>query len=308
MDNQPIVIDAEHEGMRVDKYISDAFTELTRSFAQKLIEKGQVTVNSKPIKANHKLKIGEELSVIIPTPTALEVQAQDIAIEVIYEDEQLLVVNKPQGMVVHPAAGNYDKTLVNALLHHCGDSLSGINGVMRPGIIHRIDKDTSGLLLVAKTNEAHLGLSEQIKEHSLTREYITLVNGNVKNDSGIINAPVGRNPNDRKKMCITQKGKEAVTNYYVLERFGGYTLVRCRLKTGRTHQIRVHMSYIGHSVVGDKVYGIKKERFSLNGQLLHAACVGFIHPKTAEYMEFHSPLPPYFEHVLKILQENLKKE
>ena len=239
----------------------------------------------------------------MPEPIELEIKAENISLDIVYEDNDMLVVNKPQGMVVHPAAGNYTGTLVNALLYHCGDSLSGINGEKRPGIVHRIDKDTSGLLLVAKNDNAHQKLSSQIKEHSLTRAYKALVHGNIKQDSGRIDAPIGRHPSDRKKMTITDKNsREAVTNFRVLERYGRYTFVECILETGRTHQIRVHMSKNGHPIVGDKTYGVKKEEFNLTGQLLHAYKVGFIHPVSGEYMEFVSELPDYYMNVLDRLR------
>jgi len=286
-------------GQRADKFIADN-TELTRSHIQKLIEDGNVTVDGKAVKSNTKLKDGQNIEIIIPDPVALETVAEDIDLDIVFEDEYMLVVNKPQGMVVHPAAGNYTGTLVNALLAHCGDSLSEINGVIRPGIVHRIDKDTSGLLLVAKNNEAHISLAEQIKEHSLTRKYIALVHGNVKEDEGTINAPIGRHHSDRKKMCVTDKNsKNAVTHYTVTERYNGYTFIECRLETGRTHQIRVHMASKGHPVIGDPVYGPKKSRFNEKGQLLHARTVGFIHPKTKEYMEFNTEIPERFLKYLK---------
>ena len=232
-----------------------------------------------------------------------EAKAENIPLDIVYEDNDLLVVNKPKGMVVHPAAGNYDGTLVNALLYHCGDSLSGINGVLRPGIVHRIDKDTSGLLIVAKNDESHKFLSGQIKEHSFTREYEAVVWGSVREDEGTVNAPIGRNPNDRKKMCITQKNsKEAVTHYSVIARYKGYTHIRCVLETGRTHQIRVHMASLGHPVAGDLVYGVKNEKVAFEGQCLHAKKIGFVHPATGEYMEFDSELPEYFKNFLTKLR------
>lgn len=285
---------------RIDVYLSGVLENTTRSHIQRLIEENNIEVDKKPIKANYKLKSGDVVSVKIPEAKDISVDAENIPLDIVYEDNDMLVVNKPQGMVVHPGAGNYEGTLVNALLFHCKDSLSGINGEKRPGILHRIDKDTSGLLLVAKNDYAHVGLAEQIKEHSLTREYKALVHGNVKSDSGTIDAPIGRSDKDRKKMTITYKNsKEAVTHYQVLERYDGYTLLKLRLETGRTHQIRVHMSKNGHPVVGDKTYGIKKEQFNLKGQLLHAYKVGFIHPVTKKYLEFESKLPEYFEDIIK---------
>lgn len=284
---------------RIDKFISSKLDGVTRSYVQKLIDDGNVLVDGKVVKSNHKLKVGQNIVMDIPEAKSLDIKAEDIKLDIVYEDEHMLVVNKPQNMVVHPAAGNYEGTLVNALMHHCGDSLSGINGVIRPGIVHRIDKDTSGLLLVAKDDETHLGLSEQIKEHSLTRKYVAIVHGNFKNDEGTVDAPIGRHPTDRKRMCITEKNsKNAVTHYRVLKRFAEYSLVECKLETGRTHQIRVHMASIGHPVMGDKTYGVKKEKYNLSGQLLHAKIVGFIHPITKEYMEFETEIPERFEKFL----------
>ena len=287
------------ENIRIDKFIAAHLESVTRSHIQKLIDEGNVLVDGKTVKSNYKLKSGQNIEVNVPEAKQLDIKAEDIALDIVYEDEHLLVVNKPQNMVVHPAAGNYEGTLVNALMHHCGDSLSGINGVIRPGIVHRIDKDTSGLLLVAKDDATHIGLSEQIKEHSLTRKYIAIVHGNFKNDEGTVDAPIGRHPTDRKKMCITEKNsKNAVTHYRVLQRFTEYTLVECKLETGRTHQIRVHMASLGHPVLGDKTYGVKKEKYNLSGQLLHAKIVGFIHPITREYMEFETDIPDRFKKFL----------
>ena len=295
---------SEGEEGRLDKYLSDKLEDMTRSDLKKLISDDKaVLVNGNPAKPNYKLKPGDIIELAVPEPIELEIKAENIPLDIVYEDNDMLVVNKPQGMVVHPAAGNYTGTLVNALLYHCGDSLSGINGEKRPGIVHRIDKDTSGLLLVAKNDNAHQKLSSQIKEHSLTRAYKALVHGNIKQDSGRIDAPIGRHPSDRKKMTITDKNsREAVTNFRVLERYGRYTFVECILETGRTHQIRVHMSKNGHPIVGDKTYGVKKEEFNLAGQLLHAYKVGFIHPVSGEYMEFVSELPDYYMNVLDRLR------
>ena len=294
--------DAENIGERIDKFISDSAEEISRSYAAKLCTDGLVTVNGKALGKNYKIKGGEEISADIPEPEELSLVPENIPLDIVYEDDDVIVINKPQGMVVHPAAGNESGTLVNALLYHCGESLSAINGVIRPGIVHRIDKDTSGLLVAAKNNEAHLKLSEQLKERKALRKYNALVNGNIKEDFGTVNKPIGRSPSDRKKMAIVQGGREAVTHYSVLERFGRYTLIECVLETGRTHQIRVHMASLGHSIVGDKVYGVKKERFNLNGQLLHARTIGFVHPKTGGMMEFSAPLPDYFEAVLEKLR------
>lgn len=302
-----ITINAENNrGQRIDVFLSEKLDGMSRSRVQKLIEQGHITVGDGTVRANYKVRENDCIRVEIPDAGAVEIKAENIPLDIVYEDDCMLVVNKPQGMVVHPAAGNYDGTLVNALMAYCGNTLSGINGEIRPGILHRIDKDTSGLLLVAKNDTAHIGLSEQIKRHSLTREYLALVHGNIKNDSGTIDAPIGRDEKDRKKMTITQKNsRNAVTHYSVLERFGKYTFIKCRLETGRTHQIRVHMSKNGHPVVGDKVYGVKKEEFSLNGQLLHAYRVGFIHPVTGEYMEFSREVPDYFEDVLERLRRKV---
>lgn len=285
--------------VRLDVFVAE-IGEITRSRAAKLLEDGAVLVNGKIAPKNLKLSFGDEVILNLPDPVSYDITAEDIALDIVYEDNDLLVVNKPKGMVVHPAAGNFDGTLVNALMHHCGDSLSGINGVMRPGIVHRIDKNTSGLLMVAKNDIAHNGLAEQIKEHSFTREYEAVVYGNLKNDKGTIDAPIGRHPVKRKQMAVTDKGsKHAITHYTVIERFGDFTHVRLRLETGRTHQIRVHMAYIGHPVAGDDVYGPKKVITSLSGQCLHAKKVGFIHPITNKYLEFESDLPDYFTKFLK---------
>ena len=305
MENDEIkLLEVSEEEGRLDKYLSDKLENMTRSYLKKLISDDKaVLVNGNPAKPNYKLKPGDIIDLAVPEPIELEIKAENIPLDIVYEDNDMLVVNKPQGMVVHPAAGNYTGTLVNALLYHCGDSLSGINGEKRPGIVHRIDKDTSGLLLVAKNDNAHQKLSSQIKEHSLTRAYKALVHGNIKQDSGRIDAPIGRHPSDRKKMTITDKNsREAVTNFRVIERYGRYTFVECILETGRTHQIRVHMSKNGHPIVGDKTYGVKKEEFNLAGQLLHAYKVGFIHPVSGEYMEFVSELPDYYMNVLDRLR------
>ena len=289
----------EEAGIRVDKLLSDRISSITRSHIQKLIEGADVTISGSSVKTNYKVKAGDEIIVTIPEVDETEILPEDIPINIVYEDDDMLVVDKPQGMVVHPAVGNYTGTLVNALMYRCGDTLSGINGEKRPGILHRIDKDTSGLLMIAKNDRAHIGLSQQIKEHSLTRAYKALVHGGFSADTGTIDAPIGRDLNDRKKMTITDRNsREAVTHYKVLERLGKYTFIECVLETGRTHQIRVHMSHNGHPIVGDKTYGVKKEEFKLAGQLLHAYKIGFIHPVKDEYMEFESPLPDYFKRVL----------
>ena len=284
-------------GSRIDKYISDNIADLTRSAVQGLITGGQVTADGKAVSKNYKIRGGEEITVEIPDPQLMDAVPEDIPLNIVYEDADLLVVNKPKGMVVHPAHGNYNGTLVNALLHHCGDSLSGINGVIRPGIVHRIDKDTSGLLIVAKNDKSHLHLAEQIKAHSFTREYEAVACGAFKDTEGTIDAPIGRHKTDRKKMCVTtENSRNAVTHYTVLKQYGGYAHVRLRLETGRTHQIRVHLAYIGHPVLGDGVYG--KPYKGIEGQCLHARKIGFIHPSTGEYMEFTSELPDYFSSIL----------
>ena len=292
---------------RIDKLIAESSTGISRSLAAKLCEEGRVSVSGKAVSKNYKTKSGDVITIDMPEAEVVEAVPQDIPLDIVYEDADVIVVNKPQGMVVHPAAGNPDGTLVNALMFHCGDSLSAINGVIRPGIVHRIDKDTSGLLIAAKNDAAHNALAAQLKERKALRKYLALVNGNIKEDELTINKPLGRNPADRKKMAIVIGGREAVTHVKVLERFGQYTLVECVLETGRTHQIRVHMTSIGHSIVGDKTYGIKKEKFNLDGQLLHAATIGFVHPRTQELMEFQADIPDYFKSVLETLRKNLRK-
>lgn len=307
MTDYSFIIDSENAGVRIDKFLSDEIEELTRSSLVNLIADGNVKVNNKEVSKNYKLKSGDNIAVSVPEPVEYEAEAENIPLDIVYEDNDLLVVNKPKGMVVHPAAGNYTGTLVNALLYHCKDNLSGINGVLRPGIVHRIDKDTSGLLLVAKNDKAHNSLAEQIKEHSLTREYEAIVFGNIKDDTGVIDAPIGRHHSDRKKMAVTDKNsKNAVTHYKVLERLKGYTYIKFKLETGRTHQIRVHCAYIGHPVSGDKVYGVKNEKTNMESQCLHARKIGFIHPSTGEYMEFVSDLPNYFSDYL-IKLRNISK-
>ena len=298
-------IKADMGGVRIDKLLISYFPEFTRSNIQNYIEKGLVSVNGQVVKANFKPKVNDEIVFIVPDPVTLDVKAEEIPLDIVYEDDDVLVINKPRGMVVHPAAGNYEGTLVNALLGYCKDSLSEINGVIRPGIVHRIDKDTSGLLLVAKSNRAHLSLAEQIKEHSAKREYLALAIGEVKED-GTVNAPIGRSDKDRKKMAVTLKNsKEAVTHYYVKERYEGFTLLHCVLETGRTHQIRVHLSHIGKPILGDNVYGPKKQKFSLDGQLLHAFKITFCHPVTGKEMTFTSELPEYFCEILGKLSKKV---
>jgi len=303
MQTKRLVVEEQNIGMRLDKYLAEAEAELTRSAAVRLIEDGLVTVNGKVPNKNIKLNVGDEVSLSIPDPVLPEAIPEPIPLEIVYEDNDLLVVNKPRGMVVHPAAGHENGTLVNALLYHCGSSLSGINGVLRPGIVHRIDRDTSGLLIVAKNDFAHHLLAEQIKEHSFTRKYQAVVCGNVRDDEGTIDAPIGRHHTDRKKMAVTQKNsRNAVTHYRVLQRFGNYTHLELILETGRTHQIRVHTAYIGHPVAGDPVYGGKKYLVSLNGQCLHAYYISFVHPRTGQTLTFSSPLPDYFTDFLNKLK------
>ena len=298
---ETITILCENSAVRIDAFIADN-TDISRSRAVKLIENGDVLLNGKPINKKASVKIGDSVEITLPEAIPLEAKAENIPLDILYEDNDLLVVNKPKGMVVHPAAGNYEGTLVNALLAHCGSSLSGIGGVMRPGILHRIDKNTSGLLIVAKNDAAHNCLAAQIKEHSFTREYETVVYGNVKQDSGTVNQPIGRHPVKRKQMAVVYtNSKPAVTHYEVIARYNGFTHIRCGLETGRTHQIRVHMAYLGHPVAGDEVYGPKKVIKELGGQCLHAKKVGFIHPN-GEYMEFSSDLPDYFKKFLNKLE------
>ncbi len=288
-------------GKRLDVYVTEAIPGLSRSYVQKLIGQGMVQVNAKEAKANYRLREGDEVCVSVPPPVKLEILPEAIPLDIYYEDNDLIVVNKPRGMVVHPAEGNYAGTLVNALLYHCRD-LSGINGVLRPGIVHRIDKDTSGLLVAAKNDFAHEGLAAQLKEHSVTRGYIALVHGAVKHDRGTVDAPIGRHPVERQKMAVNYRnGKRAVTHYRVLERLGNYTLLLLRLETGRTHQIRVHMSYTGHPLVGDTRYGPAKAHFGLEGQFLHAYLLGFKHPRSGVYMEFTAPLPEELEVIIEKL-------
>ncbi len=294
------VVGDEQAGERADKYLSSVIEELSRSAVAELIENGASSVNGKPCAKNYKIRSGDEITIEIPQLRELETEPENIPLDIVYEDSDLLVVNKPKGMVVHPAPGNYSGTLVNALLYHCRDSLSGINGVMRPGIVHRIDKDTSGLLIVAKNDKSHIGLAEQIKEHSFSREYEAVVYGRLKDEQGTVNAPIGRHKTDRKKMCVTEKNsKNAVTHYRVIDYNNSFSHAALKLETGRTHQIRVHMAYIGHPVAGDPVYGPSKVITSLNGQCLHARKIGFVHPITGENLFFDSELPLYFVDFLK---------
>ena len=291
----------EHAGVRLDAFLS-ADGALTRSQAARLIAEGRVRVNGKPAAKSARLSGGETVTVDVPQLRETALPPQDIPLDVVYEDDDVIVVNKPTGLVVHPAPGHPDGTLVNALLHHCGDSLSGIGGEKRPGIVHRIDRDTSGLIIAAKNDAAHLALSAQLKDHSLSRTYECLVTGNMKQDSGTVDAPIGRSSADRKKMAVIPTGRRAVTHWEVVARYPGVTHLRCRLETGRTHQIRVHMAYIGHPILGDTVYGAKKPVPGLTGQCLHATGLRFIHPRTGEPVELHCPLPPEFTAMLQKLQ------
>ena len=296
-------VQEDANGIRIDKFLAEQLDSYSRSYIQKLLKEDGVQISGKPVKANYKLSGGEIITILIPEQTEPDIPAENIPLDILYEDEDLLVVNKPKGMVVHPAAGHYSGTLVNALMYHCKDDLSGINGVLRPGVVHRIDQNTTGSLIICKNDLAHQSIAKQLKEHSITRRYRAIVHGNLKEDEGTINAPIGRHPIDRKKMAMNVKNaKEAITHWKVLQRFGQYTYIECRLETGRTHQIRVHMSGIHHPILGDDVYGPAKCPIKgLQGQTLHAQVIGFIHPRTGEYMEFQAPLPEYFEKLLKIL-------
>ena len=294
---------AETAGQRLDVFLSEAVPELTRSAAQRLLAQGLVTCGGAPVKKNEKTAPGAVYEVIIPAVQETELRPQDIPLDVVYEDADVLVVNKPKGLVVHPAAGHEDGTLVNALLHHCGDSLSGINGEKRPGIVHRIDMDTSGLLIVAKNDFAHQRLSDQLKDHTLRRTYECIVRGGFREDSGTVDAPIGRDPRDRKRMAVTEKNsRPAVTHWEVIERYGQYTHLRCRLETGRTHQIRVHMAYINHPIAGDPLYGVKKPELGLTRQCLHAKELTFLHPRTGEEITVSCPLPEEFQNALQKLR------
>ena len=296
-------ITPEMEGERIDKCISNYLESLSRSYIQKIIKDGKAYVNDAVVKANYKVKVDDKVQFEIPDCEEPDIPPQDIPLDILYEDKDILIVNKPKDMVVHPAPGHYEETLVNAIMFHCKDELSGINGVLRPGIVHRIDKDTTGSIIICKNDEAHRKIAQQLKEHSITRKYRAIVYGRIMEEEGTVNAPIGRHPTDRKKMAINEKnGKPAVTHYKVLERFDKYTYIECQLETGRTHQIRVHMTSIGHPLLGDEVYGNAKCPFKLEGQTLHAMTIGFIHPTTGEYVEYEAPLPEYFEHLLQILR------
>ena len=292
------------EGERIDRYLSEEMEDRSRSYIQKLIKDQYVIVNQKPVKANYRLSLGDMVEITLPEAKEPDIIPENIPLDILYEDQDIIIVNKPKQMVVHPAPGHYSGTLVNALMYHCGQELSGINGTMRPGIVHRIDMDTTVSLIVCKNDMAHQSLSEQLKVHSIKRVYVAIVHGNIKEDNGTVNAPIGRHPTERKKMSIhTKNGRNAITHYKVLERFGEYTYIQCELETGRTHQIRVHMASIGHPLVGDQVYGPRKCPFpKLQGQTLHAKTLGIIHPRTGEYLEINAPLPDYFIELLDRLR------
>ena len=295
---------AVQDGERIDRYLSGCLEDLSRSYIQKLVKDGNIRVDGRIVKANYKLSAGQEIRVLVPEPEVPDIRPENIPLDILYEDDDILVVNKPKGMVVHPAPGHYEHTLVNAIMYHCGDQLSGINGVMRPGIVHRIDMDTTGSLLICKNDQAHRILAEQLKEHSITRRYHAIVHGNLRDDHGTINASIGRHPTDRKKMSTkAPNARSAVTHYSVLERFGDFTYIECELETGRTHQIRVHMSSIGHPILGDPVYGPARCPYKLQGQTLHAKILGITHPSTGTYMEFDAPLPEYFVKLLDVLRK-----
>ncbi len=297
-------ISPEDEGERIDKYLSATLDGLSRSYIQKQIDNNGLIVNEKPVKSNYRIKTEDQVVFTIPEAIVPDITPENIPLNIVYEDDDVCIVNKPQGMVVHPSAGHYNGTLVNALLFHLEGRLSGINGVLRPGIVHRIDKDTSGLLIICKNDKAHECIAEQLKDHSCRRTYHAVVHGVLKDDEGTINAPIGRSKSDRKKMAVEEGGKEAVTHYKVLKRYRDHTYVECRLETGRTHQIRVHMAYIGHPLMGDPVYSGHKEPLSLNGQVLHAKTIGFVSPTTGEFKLFDSELPEHFLKVLRYLESN----
>lgn len=306
-----ITVPEETDGQRIDKAVSDLLPDQSRSYLKQLLKGGHILLNGNPAKPSARVKAGDQIRVDLPENTVPDIRAENIPLDILYEDDDLLVVNKPKGMVVHPAAGHYTGTLVNAVMYHCQGNLSGINGVLRPGIVHRIDKDTTGSVIICKNDAAHRCIAEQLKEHSIKRIYYALVCGNIRDEEITVNARIGRDLKDRKKMAVVRTGgKHAVTHARVLERFGNYTLIECRLETGRTHQIRVHMAYIGHPIVGDEVYGSRKRApFPTQGQCLHAGVLGFIHPFTGEYIETKAPLPEYFEDILKKLRlENGRKD
>lgn len=299
---QQLMAAEEAHGERIDRFLSAQYEALSRSYLQKLLKNGEILVNGRPVKASYTLTEGDDIVLNVPEALEPEIVPEDIPLSVLYEDQDVILVDKPKGMVVHPAAGHTTGTLVNALMYHCRGELSGINGVLRPGIVHRIDMDTTGVIVACKNDMAHASLAAQLKEHTITRRYQAIVHGSLKEEEGTVDAPVGRHPQDRKKMCVNKKnGRNAVTHYRVLNRFEKFTHIECRLETGRTHQIRVHMAYLGHPLLGDTVYGPARCPYRLKGQTLHAGVLGFIHPRSGEYMEFTAPLPEYFEKLLRTL-------
>jgi len=308
LEQEKLIITEEEIDNRLDVYLAEQYEELSRSYIQKLIKEDFIKVNGKLEKSSYIVKIGDQVEIKLPKVEAILIEPENIPIDIVYEDADVIVVNKPQEMVVHPAPGNYSGTLVNALLHHCGENLSDINGIMRPGIVHRIDKDTSGLLVVAKNNNSHEILARQFKEHTNTRKYQAIILGNIKENEASVDAPIGRHPVDRMKRTVTSDGKHAITHFKVLERFRDYTYIEARLETGRTHQIRVHLAYIGCPLIGDPTYGPKNSKFNLKGQVLHAKTLGFVHPTKGEYMEFSSELPEYFNKLLRVLKNSYAKE
>ena len=308
MNQENLIVTEEEIDNRLDVYLAEQYEDLSRSYIQKLIKENCIKVNGKIEKAKYLVKLGDKIEINLPKVEEVRIEPENIPLDIVYEDDDVIVINKPQGMVVHPAPGNYSGTLVNAILYHCGDNLSDMNGIMRPGIVHRIDKDTSGLLVVAKNNVSHEILAKQFKEHTNTRKYHAIVIGNIKEDDAAVDAPIGRHPVDRLKRTVTSDGKHAVTHFKVLERFRDFTYIEARLETGRTHQIRVHLSYIGCPLVGDPLYGPKTSKFNLKGQVLHAKVLGFIHPTKKEYLEFTSDLPEYFNKLLRVLKNSYAKE
>jgi len=308
LEQEKLIITEEEVDNRLDVYLAEQYEELSRSYIQKLIKEDFIKVNGKLEKSKYMIKLGDEIEVKLPKVEEILIEPENIPIDIVYEDDDVIVVNKPQQMVVHPAPGNYTGTLVNALLHICGANLSNINGIMRPGIVHRIDKDTSGLLVVAKNNNSHEILAKQFKEHTNTRKYHAIILGNIKQNEASVDAPIGRHPVDRMKRTVTKDGKHAITHFKVLERFRDFTYIEAKLETGRTHQIRVHLAYIGCPLVGDPTYGPKTSKFNLKGQVLHAKTLGFIHPTKGEYMEFTSELPQYFNKLLRVLKNSYAKE
>lgn len=304
-ENQVLLkVTVDDQGTRIDKYLSQMMPEQSRSYLQKIIKDGAVFSNLKAVKSNYKVVAGDDIQITLPEPVSLDVTPEEMDLDIIYEDDDVILINKPKGIVVHPSAGHENHTLVNGIMFHCKDNLSTINGVMRPGIVHRIDKDTTGVIVICKNDKSHSCLAEQLKEHSITRKYHAIVYNNFVEDEGMVNAPIGRSTSDRKKMSVNYKnGRDAITHYKVLKRFGKFTYIECTLETGRTHQIRVHMSSIGHPLLGDDVYGPTKCPYNLQGQTLHAKVLGFIHPTTNEYVEFDAPLPDYFNDLLQRLDK-----